>query len=53
MIIVTHEMSFARRVSDRVVFMDGGNILEEGSPEEIFTSENPRIAKFVATCTGE
>lgn len=53
MIIVTHEMSFARRVSDRVVFMDGGNILEEGKPEDIFNSTNPRIAKFVDTCSGE
>ena len=46
-------MSFARRVSDRVVFMDGGNILEEGKPEDIFNSTNPRIAKFVDTCSGE
>ncbi|MCL2438848.1 MAG: amino acid ABC transporter ATP-binding protein [Coriobacteriia bacterium] len=40
MIVVTHEMGFARDVSDRVVFMDGGLIVEEGSPEEIF--ENPQ-----------
>lgn len=37
MVIVTHEMSFARRVADRVIFMDGGTILEEGTPEEFFT----------------
>ncbi len=40
MFIVTHEMSFARDVSDRIIFMDQGVILEEGSPEEIFT--NPK-----------
>ena len=36
MVIVTHEMSFARAVSDRVIFMDGGVIVEEGAPEEVF-----------------
>lgn len=40
MIVVTHEMGFAREVSDRVVFMDGGCIVEEGQPERIFV--NPR-----------
>ena len=50
MIIVTHEMSFARNVSDRVLFMEGGNILEQGTPDEIFNSTNPRIAKFVGAC---
>ena len=40
MIVVTHEMEFARDVSDRVLFMDGGIILEQGSPEDIF--ENPK-----------
>lgn len=40
MVIVTHEMNFAKEVSDRVVFMDEGVILEEGTPSEIFT--NPR-----------
>ena len=38
MIIVTHEMGFARRVSDRVIFMEGGAIAEQGPPEQIFTS---------------
>ena len=38
MIIVTHEMGFAREVADRVLFMDGGYIVEEGTPEQIFTS---------------
>ena len=36
MVVVTHEMGFAREVGDRVVFMDGGYIVEEGSPEELF-----------------
>jgi ABC-type polar amino acid transport system ATPase subunit len=38
MIVVTHEMSFARDVADRVLFMDGGSIVEQGSPEAIFTA---------------
>lgn len=40
MIIVTHEMAFARDVSSQVIFMDGGCILEQGTPEEVF--ENPK-----------
>ncbi len=40
MIVVTHEMGFAREVSDRVIFMDGGYIVEEGTPDEIF--KNPK-----------
>lgn len=40
MVVVTHEMSFAKDVGDRVIFMDGGKIVEQGSPEEIFT--NPK-----------
>lgn len=49
MIVVTHEMQFAREVSDRVIFMDQGVIAEEGSPEEIFTSpKNPRTCEFLA-----
>ncbi|WP_460376597.1 amino acid ABC transporter ATP-binding protein, partial [Thermus antranikianii] len=38
MLVVTHEMGFAREVADRVIFMDGGQIVEEGRPEEIFSS---------------
>ena len=41
MVVVTHEMGFAREVGDRILFMDNGGIVEEGSPEEIFT--NPKI----------
>ena len=36
MIVVTHEMGFARDVADRVIFMDGGVIVEEGTPDEVF-----------------
>ncbi len=43
MIIVTHEMDFAKKVSDKVIFMDGGKILEEGSPEDIF--DNPKFER--------
>ena len=35
MVVVTHEMGFAREVSDRVIFMDGGYIIEEGTPDEV------------------
>ena len=40
MVVVTHEMGFAREVADRIVFMDGGYIIEEGTPEEILN--NPK-----------
>lgn len=49
MIVVTHEMGFAREVGSRVIFMDGGKIMEQGTPEEIF--ENPkcdRLKTFLA-----
>ena len=49
MVVVTHEMGFAREVSNRVLFMDDGVIAEEGTPEEIF--ENPkceRLRSFLA-----
>jgi len=48
MAIVTHEMEFARKVADRVIFMDGGVIVEEGKPEDIFTnSQHPRTKQFL------
>ena len=48
MIIVTHEMQFAREVSDYIVFMDGGRIVIEGKPEEIFVnSQNQRLQNFL------
>ena len=49
MVIVTHEMNFAREVADKIVFMDGGVILEEGDPEQIFDhSKNERTKQFLA-----
>lgn len=49
MVVVTHEMGFAREIADRVLFMDGGYIMEEGTPEEIFTNpKNPRTKDFLA-----
>lgn len=49
MAVVTHEMNFAREVSDKVVFMDGGNIVEEGTPDEIFTNpKNKRTKNFLS-----
>ena len=47
MVIVTHEMEFARELSDRIIFMDQGVIAEEGTPEEVFTSENVRVKEFL------
>lgn len=48
MMVVTHEMGFAKEVSDRVVFMDGGIILEEGTPDEIFNNpKNERTKEFL------
>ncbi|MFY3791213.1 amino acid ABC transporter ATP-binding protein [Ureibacillus sp. MALMAid1270] len=48
MIVVTHEMGFAREVADRVIFMDGGYIVEEGLPSELFTNpKNDRTKAFL------
>lgn len=47
MVIVTHEMSFAREISDRIVFMADGVIMEEGTPEEVFSSDNTRTKAFL------
>ncbi|MDO4292549.1 MAG: amino acid ABC transporter ATP-binding protein [Eubacteriales bacterium] len=47
MIIVTHEMQFAREISDRVLFLEKGSILAQGSAEEVFGSENARIRDFI------
>ena len=48
-VIVTHEMAFARRLSDRVLFLDGGIIQEEGTPEAVFAApQNPRTAAFLS-----
>ena len=49
MVVVTHEMGFAREVADRVVFCDGGHILEQGTPEHFFTNpENERTKAFLS-----
>ena len=49
MIIVTHEMNFAREISDKVVFMADGVIAEEGAPEELFLNpQTPRLRAFLA-----
>ena len=47
MVIVTHEMVFARNVADTIIFMDGGVIVEEGTPEEVFSSDNQRMKDFL------
>lgn len=49
MVVVTHEMGFAREVGDRILFMDGGKILEEGTPDEIFNHpKNERTKDFLS-----
>ena len=48
MLIVTHEMQFAREIADRIIFMDGGRIVEQGAPEAIFaTPRDPRLQAFL------
>lgn len=47
MVIVTHEMAFAKEISDRVIFMDKGNIIDEGSPEDVFNSNKERTREFL------
>ena len=47
MVIVTHEMAFARDISDKVIFMADGVIVEEGTPEHVFNSENERMQSFL------
>ena len=48
MVVVTHEMGFAREVADRIIFMDHGEILEQGNPEHFFTNpEHPRLQRFL------
>ena len=49
MVVVTHEMQFAREVATRVVFMDGGKIVEEADPETLFTApKSPRLKEFLS-----
>ncbi len=47
MVIVTHEMNFAKNVADKIIFMDQGVIAEEGTPEEVFGSSNKRMREFL------
>ena len=49
MVVVTHEMGFAREVASRVMFMDGGKIMEENAPQTFFDHpENPRLQEFLS-----
>ena len=47
MVIVTHEMAFAKEISDRIIFMDKGVIVEDASPDEVFSSDNERTREFL------
>jgi polar amino acid transport system ATP-binding protein len=50
MVVVTHEMGFAAEVADRVIFMDGGNVVEQGPPGRLFSApQSPRLAQFLDT----
>ena len=51
MIIVTHEMQFAREVSDRIIFMEHGIVQAQGSPDELFSSDNARLREFIGKFT--
>lgn len=53
MVIVTHEMNFAKNVSDKIIFMEDGVIAEEGTPEEVFSSDNKRMQEFLGHLVGE
>ena len=47
MIIVTHEMQFARELSDRIIFMEDGVIRQQGTPEELFEHPDERVKEFI------
>jgi polar amino acid transport system ATP-binding protein len=50
MVLVTHEMSFARQVADRVIFMHAGRIHESGAPDEVFGEpKTPELRQFIST----
>ena len=53
MVIVTHEMNFARNVADKIIFMDKGVIAAEGTPEEVFASEHGRMQEFLGKLSME
>ena len=49
MLVVTHEMGFAREVADSVLFMDGGVVVESGAPEQVFERpHSPRLQRFLS-----
>ena len=49
MVVVTHEMGFAKEVGNRVIFMDVGRILEEGTPDQVYNHpQNPRLQDFLS-----
>lgn len=52
MIIVTHEMQFAKEVSDRIIFMEEGVIKAQGTPEELFATDNERVKEFIGHLSG-
>lgn len=52
MIIVTHEMQFAKELSDRIIFMEDGIIQEEGTPQELFSTNNARVKDFIGKFVG-
>lgn len=47
MVIVTHELGFAREVSDRIIFIEHGEIVDQGTPEELFSSSKTRVQEFI------
>ena len=47
MVIVTHEMEFARKISDRIIFMDKGLVAVSGTPDEVFSSDHQRMQEFL------
>ena len=53
MVIVTHEMKFAKEVSDRIIFMEEGIIKAEGTPDELFSEDNERVMEFIGHLSGE
>ena len=53
MVIVTHEMMFAKNISDRIIFMDKGVVAVTGTPDEVFNSDNPRMQEFLGKLNHE
>ena len=53
MVIVTHEMNFAKNVADKIVFMDNGYIVEQGTSDEVFGSQNTRMKEFLGKLANE